>query len=206
MSLGRKEGVLAWSAPSLPAAEEQLDQAVKGALSPGAQGSLQREWRLGLDRASRGGVCSVHTEYPQAVENYSNAFPLPQTQLIKSLGHFPLPKQCAGAFILTRMQASRVGMSSFCPVIPVSEAPPRQSGDRSPHGATERRARVQREHAQWQESEQRQTTTWAMRTNEDPCAPPSRGSWMTRYFVSCAQQTGDEVEGNLSFTFSQAQC
>ena len=152
------------------------------------------------------GVRSVHTEYSQAVENYSKAFPLPQTQLIKSLGHFPLPKQCAGASILTRMQASRVGMSPFCPVIPVSEAPPWQSGERSPHSATERRARAQREHAQWQESEQRQTTTWALRTNEDACAPPSRGSWRTRYFVSCAQQTGDEVEGNLSFSFSQAQC
>lgn len=48
------------------------------------------------------GVGSAHTEYPQAVESYSNAFPLPQTQPIKSLGqHFPLPKQRAGTSILT---------------------------------------------------------------------------------------------------------
>lgn len=116
----------------------------------------------------------------------------------------------------------QTGTSPICPVIPVSEAPPRQSGERSPHGTTlaprawsfqgskgenmERRARVQRERAQWQESEQHQTTTWALRANEDACAPPSRGSWRTRYFISWAQQTGDEAEGNSSFSVSQAQC
>ena len=60
LSLGRKKGALTWSAPSLPAAEEQPDRAVPGAPSPGAQGGLQRGWRLCLDSAFRGGGLCTH--------------------------------------------------------------------------------------------------------------------------------------------------
>ena len=30
--------------------------------------------------------------------------------------------------------------------------------------------------------------------HEDACAPPRRGGWRTPYFISWAQQIGDEVE------------
>ena len=136
LSLGRKKGALTWSAPSLPAAEEQPDRAVPGAPSPGAQGGLQRGWRLCLDSAFRGGGLCTHRT-PSGCGKSFNAFLLSQTQLIQSLGqHFPLPKQCNRRLRPDTKAGEQTGMSPICPGIPVSESPPRQSGERSPRGTT----------------------------------------------------------------------
>lgn len=170
---------MAWSAPSLPVAEEQLDWAVKGALSPRApKGIFSEDGGWAWTGPPRGGGLCTHRIPPGCGKLLKRLSSSSNSTNKKPRTTFSPPKAAHRHLDPDMNAGERSRHESFLPHDSRQRGPSAAVG-RGAHsvplwhlelGASKKvegkdtggRARVQRGHAQWQESEQRQTTTRAM--------------------------------------------